>query len=199
MRQFSIGSIFAFGLAVMLQGSAWAGALQVPGTQVRYGDTLNQSIGKTKVGLKLTGAGTRTKFFVKVYTIGSYVDPSAKVQSASELAHSDIAKSLEMVLLRDVDGRTIASSFETMIKANHHPSKFPASMRQMSDFFKANPVRRGQHVSLIHVPKEGLHVKMDNGKSVMIRDVEFSKAVWDIYLGPKNVGETVKTGLTSRL
>ena len=52
---------------------------------------------------------------------------------------------------------------------------------------------------LTHVPKVGLRCRINDRKPLLIKNVAFAHAVWDIYLGKKNVGERIKTGLTARL
>jgi hypothetical protein len=45
----------------------------------------------------------------------------------------------------------------------------------------------------------GLHFKRVGGEETLIRDVAFSKALWENYFGKHNVSEEVKSGLLSLL
>ena len=59
-------------------------------------------------------------------------------------------------------------------------------------------LKTGDEIWFTHVPKVGLQCKIDKNETV-IKDVAFAQAVWEIYLGKKNIGESIKTDLTSRL
>jgi hypothetical protein len=60
-------------------------------------------------------------------------------------------------------------------------------------------VAAGDHIWLTHIPDVGFHCEMVGKTQFTIRNKGFSQAIWNIYLGPNNLGEAVKTGLTSRL
>jgi hypothetical protein len=64
---------------------------------------------------------------------------------------------------------------------------------------RATTARKGEHIYLTHVPGIGLQVSAAGKADFLIKTPAFSKAVWDIYLGKKNLGEAIKKGLTSRL
>ena len=52
---------------------------------------------------------------------------------------------------------------------------------------------------MTHLPGIGLHIRVAGKVDFVIRSVGFSRAIWDIYLGEKNLGEALKKGLTARL
>ena len=60
-------------------------------------------------------------------------------------------------------------------------------------------VNKGDQVWITNVPGYGLHIHLVGKKQEFIPGVKFSKAVWEIYLGEKNIGEAVKKALVSRL
>jgi hypothetical protein len=64
---------------------------------------------------------------------------------------------------------------------------------------RAIDFKKGDHIYLTHRPGVGLHCNVINKGEFTIENAEFSRAVWDIYLGKNNVGEGIKKGLTSRL
>ena len=64
---------------------------------------------------------------------------------------------------------------------------------------QAQNIGKGDVCWITHIPGYGLHVNLVGKRSEFIKNVKFANAVWNIYLGPKNVGESVKKALTSRL
>ena len=60
-------------------------------------------------------------------------------------------------------------------------------------------VAKGDHIYLSHVPGVGLHCRIIGKAEFVIKNPQFSRAVWDIYLGKNNLNEAIKKGLVSRL
>jgi hypothetical protein len=170
----------------------------VSGSSVEYPTQVEAMIGDKRTSLKLTGAAMRKKLLFNVYTVGSYVQADFRGKTAEELAGADTLKQLHLVMQRDVSGKDMAKAFGDAIRANYanefadEVDKFMALMRDQS-------ADTDDHVWITHVPGFGLHVNLVGKKAEYIKSVKFAHAVWNIYLGPKNVGENVKKGLTSRL
>jgi hypothetical protein len=165
----------------------------------KYPVGIASKVGDKEVKLTLTGVAQRKKAFFKVYTIGSYVEEGVAVHSAAELAHKDCAKQMHLVMQRDVDGETMANAFIEGIRLNYPEPKFADQCKSLLDFMKTKSLKNGDHVWLTHVPNVGFLCKMPGDKEVLIKDVAFSQAIWDIYLGNKNIGDEIKAGLTSLL
>jgi hypothetical protein len=170
----------------------------VTGSDVQYPTTATASIGDKKYPEKLSGAAMRKKAIFNVYTIGSYVSTEFTGRSAEELAACDKVKQLHLVLQRNVTGNDMGKAFEEAIRANH-PNEFTTEMTKLTNLIRAYDVKSGEHVWITHVPGYGLHIQLVGKTSEFIPGVKFAHAVWEIYLGAKNVGESVKQGLVSRL
>jgi hypothetical protein len=160
---------------------------------------MEATIGEEKVTLVRTGTALRKKGIFKVYSVASYIEDGAKVTTAKELIDSDHPKRMHLHFLRGVSGSEMASAFRTIFRANHPEPKFKEEFTAMMDMFQKSSVSRGDNVYLIHVPKVGLVCKRPGRADVMFKNVEFSKAVWENYLGRFNPGEEVKQGLISEL
>jgi hypothetical protein len=100
---------------------------------------------------------------------------------------------------RDVDGKDMAEAFQSAIRMNHAAPAFEAELNGLMEYMKANPVKKGDTVFLTHIPGRGLHVMVVGKTEMMIPNVNFARAVWEIYLGKNNLGDYIKKGLTSRL
>ncbi len=165
---------------------------------VRFPTALERQFGNTPVKMNLTGAAMRTKLFVNVYAIASYLQDGVPARNAEQLASADCPKCLQLVMLRDVGGKDIADAFFVAIRANYADPNFQTELAALHDMVKEDAVKRGDQIWLTHAPGVGLHIDLA-GKSFTIRNPAFSKAIWDIYLGKNNLGEPIKRGLTSRL
>ncbi len=191
-------------LAAVLVGLAIRAAAAVGGEGVGNGDprfatTIVSQVGGKPVRLVLTGTALRTKFGFSVYAIGSYVQEGIKVRDGGELARIATAKQLHLIFERNVDGETMAQSFRESIGMSHPAPAFAAELAKLEKYFRAYPVKRGDHVWLTSTPGVGLGCQVAGRPGVIIENVGFVQAVWEVYLGQKNLGVAIKTGLTSRL
>lgn len=173
--------------------------VSVSGSSTQYPVAVESKIGDKDVKLVLTGAALRKRVFFSVYTIGSYVEEAAGVRTAAELAAKDCPKQLHLVMERDVGGKDMAEAFVGAIRQSYPEPQFAEQLQALSEFMQAQNVQKGDHVWLTHVPKVGLHCNLVGKAEVVIKDVPFAQAVWEIYLGKKHISEAIKRELTSRL
>ncbi len=170
----------------------------VSGSNTRFATPLEAKVGDQQVKLVLTGTALRKKF-VNVYAIGSYLQEGVSVRTAEELAAVDCAKRLHLVMERDVAGKDMAEAFRSAIRQNHPAPLFTDEINTMVAGIQPNDVRRGDHVWLTHVPNVGLQIQLVGKSAILIKNAQFSQAVWNIYLGKNHLGEAIKKGLVSRL
>lgn len=195
----SIGRLFVFALIMgAVSSAAAADKVGVSGSDVQYPTEATATVGNKKFPQKLTGTAMRKRAFFNVYTIGSYVSTDFKGTTADELASADVCKQLHLVVQRNVGGDDMANAFRTAIRANY-PDGYETELKKLCDMISAQDVAKNENVWITHIPGYGLHVTLVGKKSEYIPGVKFAKAVWEIYLGPKNVGEAVKKALVSRL
>lgn len=179
-----------------------ADLVKVPGSNVKYLDYFNVPVAGKTVKMKLTGTALRTKNYgltFNVYTIGSYIKDGVRVRSATELANIDCPKRLHLVMERTIEGKELADAFEKAIRLNFAAPKFNAEIDRLSKFLRSLTARKGEHILLTHNPGIGLQCNVAGKVDFLIKNAEFSKAVWHIYLGQNNLGENIKRGLVSRL
>lgn len=187
-------------LAALFVGTVAAeDAVGVNGSKTRYATVVEHKVGDKQVKLVLTGAALRKRAFFSVYTIASYVDASVSVGEAQELAEKDCAKQLHLIMERDVGGRDMAEAFVGAIRQNYAAPRFAEQLASLSEFMMARNVKKGDHVWLTHIPKVGLHCQIVGKTDVLIEDVPFTRAVWEIYFGNNNIGEALKRDLSARL
>lgn len=171
----------------------------VSGSDTKYPVAIESKINDKDVKLTLTGAAMRKYAYFKVYTLGSYIEEGVTVHTAAELAGKDCAKQLHLVMERGVDGKEMADAFIEGVRLNHAEPKFAQQCEKLLAFMKGKDLKAGDHVWLTHVPQVGFQCSLPGNKEILIENVPFAHAIWGIYLGEKNLGETIKEGLTSRL
>ena len=172
----------------------------VKGSETTFKKTLTRTVGKEKaVKLALTGVALREKAWFNVYAIASYAKPDAKVKTASALAKADAPKVLLLVMERDVDGEDMASAFKDAIRANC-ASGFKAELKAVNAYFKPKTCKTKDRIAFVHLPGVGLRCEISGVKTpLVIKNLEFGQAMWEVYLGKQNVGAEIKQGLTKLL
>lgn len=186
-------------LIFLFTNTAIAQEVGVEGSSTKYPVSIDVTVADKPVTLSLTGASQRKKAWFKVYTIGSYVDPAAGAKTAAQLAQADCAKKMHLVMERNVDGKTMGEAFIEGIELNYPDSKFADEKRQLLTFMKGKDLRTGDQVWLTHVPGQGFLCELPGNQQVMIKSVPFAVAIWEIYLGDRNIGDAIKSALTSRI
>src|SRR5687768_7094027 len=185
-------SIVTVGLAGIVGLAVWAA--EPGGTS-----TIQSKIGERTVRMALTGTAVRTKRIFKVYNINSYLEEACPIRTPEELANADVAKQLNLIMLRNVEGPEMADAFLTAIRANYAAPAFDAELAKLTGLMRARAPRKGDAIWLTHVPGKGFQYQVVGEESHLIPSVDFSKAVWNIYFGKNNLGENIKRGLTARL
>jgi hypothetical protein len=171
----------------------------VHGSSTQYTTTMDITIGDKPFHLALTGVALRQKFFFNVYTIGSYVLDGAAVHTAEELAALDQPKQLHLVMERDVEGSDIAEAFLIAIRQNYPTPNFNDEVNRLVEKMREINFKKGDNIYLTHQPGIGLRCLVVGKGDFTIDNPDFSRAIWDIYLGKNNIGEGIKKGLVSRL
>jgi hypothetical protein len=189
-------------VTLVLAGAAGVGAAElvgVRGSNTQFTTTMDWTVNDKPVKLVLTGVALRQKLVFNVYAIASYVQEGASVRSAEELTALNAPKQLHLVMERTVDGKDMADAFRSAIRLNHREPAFADEVAELADKLQAGSAYKGDHIYLTHLPGVGLQVKVAGRDEFVIRNADFSRAVWDIYLGGNNLGESIKRGLTDRL
>jgi hypothetical protein len=191
--------LLLLGLSAAALGAEPVAQVKVRGSSVRFPTAIAQSQQGKPVRLVLTGTALRTKFGLSVYAIASYVQEGVAIDNAEALADADVPKVLHLVFEREVDGATVARSFCDSIGLNHPAPAFQAELARLTEFFEPEAIKRGDEVWLTFVPRIGLVCHVTGRPPVRIESVPFAHAAWETYLGRKNLGVAIQTGLTSRL
>ncbi len=188
MKSFARSLVLAAAVAAM---PAMA-AVQVK--SAKFEDTLqvgNQS-------LVLNGAGVRVKIIVDVYAAGLYLP--AKVKSEAKAINTAGAKSMQIVLLRELTGEKFAEAMIDGFKANNTDAdvaKFQPKLDQLRNLMLTfGTVKEGTTIHMTSVPGAGLRVLV-NGQQKGTENTgdDFYQAMLKIWLGAKPVDSDLKSAL----
>ncbi len=165
----------------------------------RFAANITNQIGDKPVPLVLTGTAMRTKYLFSVYAIGSYVQAGTKVRDAEELARLDVPKQLHLIFERSVASEAMAQSFVQSIRMNNPAPAFADELAELENYFRSCSITQGTRLWLTSIPGVGFRCQVAGKPAMLIKNVGFARAAWEVYLGPRNLGGSIKSGLSSRL
>lgn len=175
--------------AVTLQAQA---AVEVRG--VKFADTATVA----GQALQLNGAGVRVKVIVDVYAAGLYV--GKRDASVQALLSQPGAKSMQIVLLRDLTGEDFADAMIKGFNQNNteaEVSRFQSRLDELRKTMVAfGTVKKGTSIQLNYVPGSGIRTLVEGAqKGPDIQGEDFYAALLKIWLGTKPVDSDLKAGL----
>ncbi|HUO85228.1 MAG TPA: chalcone isomerase family protein [Thermoanaerobaculia bacterium] len=163
------------------------GAAEVAGVKLAEQLTLE---GKT---LALNGAGLRSKFFVKVYVAGLYLEKRSS--DPDTILSSDQIRQVRMVMTRDLGRDKIVEAVEEGFEKNNK-SRMPALRARLAQFVSVIPdLKAGDELIITYVPAKGTTLTSRSGVTVTIEGKDFGDALFSVWLGDYPVDEKLKTGM----
>ncbi|XP_068665820.1 fatty-acid-binding protein 3, chloroplastic-like [Aristolochia californica] len=199
--------------------------VEEPATKVKFQPVI--SVPGCSESLKLLGTGYREKVFaiigVKVYAAGLYMNQSIvqeleawKGKSASEIQQdltlftkifeAPSEKSLHIVLVRDVDGKTFWDALGDAISPRMQ-APTPTDETALSTFrntFQGRPLKQGTFICLswvdpskmlVSISSDGLPSNVD----ATIESSNVASALFDVFLGDAPVSPPLKVSVASGL
>ncbi|MFA7280700.1 MAG: chalcone isomerase family protein [Sterolibacterium sp.] len=183
-------------LAVILFASNLAcSAVDIAG--IKYED--KSALGANE--LQLNGAGTRSRFFIKVYTIALYL-PEKKTTTADALSVKG-AKRLHVVTLMELTAEKFADALVEGIHKNHSDAETEPLKARIEEFknaiLSAKTANKGDVVTIDWLPESGTRLSI-NGKQLGkdIAGEDFYRALLRIWLGSKPAQDDLKEALLGK-
>lgn len=177
--------------ALPLQAQA---AVEVRG--IKFADTTTVA----GQALQLNGAGVRVKVIIDVYAAGLYV--GKRDASAQALVSQPGAKSMQIVLLRELTGEEFADAMVKGFRKNNSEADVARFQPRLDELRKTmvafGTVKKGTAIQLNFVPGAGSRTLVDGAqKGADIPGDDFYAALLKIWLGTKPVDDDLKEGLLS--
>lgn len=167
-----------------------------PSTGIKFPGTVSFSDHGKDYTLSATGVATRKKFFVKVYSVASYVEDPAHLSAgdpSNSVLNAKGAKQLTLSFVREVPERKLTEGYrESFGKIGY---KNEEMMGKFFGFFE-NTKNRDQH-TFRWLPDGTVVVLINNEEKGRIQNPEFARALWSIWFG--NAGVVDKKQLTKNV
>ncbi|EOA38373.1 hypothetical protein CARUB_v10009906mg [Capsella rubella] len=177
--------------------------------------------------LSLLGTGFREKKFaiigVKVYAAGYYVNESIlrglsawKGRSADEIEkdsslfssifQDQAEKSLQIVLVRDVDGKTFWDALDEAIspRIKSPSSEDTTALSTFRGIFQSRPLNKGSVILLTWINPSKMLVSVSTGGlptdvDATIESGNVTSALFDVFFGDSPVSPTLKSSVANQL
>ncbi|KAF5728081.1 hypothetical protein HS088_TW21G00224 [Tripterygium wilfordii] len=221
-RNFSIQTHFSLRASSSVGTAEYA---EEPSTKVKFQKSL--SLPGCESSMSLLGTGYREKVFaiigVKVYAAGLYINqsissklhawkgrPVVEIQEDSSLFNSifeaPLEKSLQIVLVRDIDGKTFWDALDEAISPRiKSPSSVDKSaLSKFRSIFEGRSLKKGTFIFLtwldpskllVSVSSDGLPSSVD----AAIESTNVSFALFDVFMGNAPVSPSLKTSVATGL
>ena len=146
--------------------------------------------GKTLV---LNGLGLRTKFVVKVYVAGLYVEQ--KTSDPNTILKPEAPKRIVMHFVRDVSKSQISDAFDESFK-NNSPDASKTVKPDIDKLLAAlEPLKEGDEMVFTYLPGAGTTFAINGKDKLTIATPAFAQVLFSVWLGPKPPNTDLKKGL----
>lgn len=162
------------------------------------GVTVDETMRVANTELKLNGAGTRTKLFIKVYVAALYT--GEKHNTTKEVLAVPGPKRVYLTMLRDISSDTLSQALLDGLNHNctdEEKSRFFNQMLAVGQLFGAyHSIKPKDTLSVDWVPNVGTVIQL-NGKKLgePLPDIEFYNALLKIWLGDRPADSSLKKQL----
>jgi hypothetical protein len=148
--------------------------------------------------LVLNGAGLRTRFFIKVYAAGLYLEKKSQT-TAAVLALAGPTR-VSMHLLRELSAKQILDALHDGVDANNSPAEREKLKAQLGELdvvmTQLGPIKEGDVVTLDFVPGTGTVVTVNGkAKGKAIAGEALYQALLRVWLGDSPAQDDLKKGL----
>ena len=143
--------------------------------------------------LVLNGLGLRTKIIVKVYVAALYLPQ--KSSDADAIVKADAPKRLVMQFVRGVSKSQIQDAFTESFNDNAPAAKRTIGVDLERFLAALEPVKEGDQMIFTYIPDAGTTFAINAQQKLTIAGLDFSQALFSVWLGPKPPTNALKKGL----
>jgi hypothetical protein len=146
--------------------------------------------GKTLV---LNGMGIRTKFMVKVYIAGLYLEQKSSDPAA--IIKADAPRQIVMKFVHLASKSQMSDAFEESFNDND-PNAAKTLKPDVDRLLAAlEPVKDGDQMVFTYVPGTGTTMSINGQDKLTIAGPAFGQLIMSVWLGPKPPNANLKKGL----
>ena len=146
--------------------------------------------------LLLNGLGLRTKFMIKVYVAGLYLEQKSSDPSA--ILKAEAPKRIVMHFVHSASKSQMASAFEDSFNDNS-PDAAKTMKADIDKLLGAlEPVNDGDQMVFTYIPETGTTFAMNGNDKLTIAGPAFSQLLFSVWLGPKPPNADLKKGILGK-
>ncbi|NYF78770.1 chalcone isomerase family protein [Granulicella arctica] len=143
--------------------------------------------------LVLNGLGLRTKFMVKVYVAGLYLEQRSSDPNA--ILKTDAPKRIVMQFVHGASKSQITGAFDDSFNDNA-PDARKTMKADIDRLLGAlEPVKDGDQMVFTYVPGTGTTLAINGAEKVTIVGPAFEQVLFSVWLGPKPPSADLKKGM----
>jgi len=151
-------------------------------------------VGSTK--LVLNGLGVRTKYTVKVYVAGLYLEQ--KSSDAGAIIKADAPKRIVMQFVHSASKSQMTDAFDEAFKDNT-PDAMQTMKADIDRLLGAlDAVKVGDQMVFTYVPGTGTTFTLNGQDKVTIAGPAFGQVIVSVWLGPKPPNADLKKGMLGK-
>jgi hypothetical protein len=143
--------------------------------------------GKTHT-LQATGAATRKKFIVNVYSVASYIESPNKSEGFEQMFNPSKIKQLTQIFMQNIEKQKLTTSMNESITKNI-PAEQMASLRPVMNVFLAfySTVSVNDVHELRWYPGGTVELRINGPIVGTVKNEQFAVALWKIWFGDKSI------------
>ena len=159
------------------------------------GITMPDTMKAGSIDLTLNGAGIRTKFFLKLYVGGLYLQN--KTTDASKVLSEDKPMAIRLHIISSmITSEKMEDATREGFK-NSLGSKMSSMTSEIEAFisiFKVE-IKDGDVFNMFYIPGIGVEIYKNDKHSETIKGLAFKKALFGIWIGKKPAQDSLKEGM----
>lgn len=157
------------------------------------GVTMPDTVQVGSTTLVLNGMGLRTKFMIKVYVAGLYVE--RKSSDTSAILRTDAPKRIVMQFLHGASKNQMTDAFDESFNDNS-PDARKNLKADIDRFFAAlEPLKEGDQMVFTYLPGTGTAFSVNGREKLTVAGSIFGEMIFSVWLGPKPPNADLKKGI----
>jgi hypothetical protein len=179
------------GLSLAVAVLALPTAFNLPAATLA-GVTLPDTAQVGGTALTLNGLGLRTKFAVKVYIVGLYLEQKSSDPSA--IIKADAPKRIVMRFVHSATKNQMTDAFDESFNDNTPDAK--KTMKADIDRLVGalDPIKEGDQMVFTYIPGTGTTFAINGKDKLTIAGAAFGQVLFSVWLGPKPPNAGLKKG-----
>lgn len=147
----------------------------------------------------LQGVALRSKLWFSIYVIGHYQELGrSKADIKKDPTNPKFDRLLRLVLKRNVSKNDMINALDAGIKKNTSHKIFKQITRSMNHFknlFNDDDFKEGAEVIISYTTNSSIKIILNGKLKGTVKDANFAKAIFDVWLGKKPVTRAIKNKL----